>query len=58
MTLQIGDKAPDFALQSDEDQTVKLSDFRGRRVLYCSFIPKRTLPAARRRLVVFATVSR
>ena len=43
MTLQVGDKAPDFALQSDEDQTVKLSDFRGRRVLIF-FYPKADTP--------------
>ncbi len=43
MTLQVGDKAPDFALQSDEDQTVKLSDFLGRRVLIF-FYPKADTP--------------
>ena len=43
MALQIGDKAPEFALQSDEDKTVKLSDFRGQRVLVF-FYPKADTP--------------
>ena len=43
MTLQIGDKAPEFALQSDENETVKLSDFHGQRVLIF-FYPKADTP--------------
>jgi peroxiredoxin Q/BCP len=43
MALQIGDKAPEFALQSDENETVKLSDFRGQRVLIF-FYPKADTP--------------
>ncbi len=43
MSLQIGEKAPEFALQSDEDQTIKLSDFRGQRVLVF-FYPKADTP--------------
>src|SRR5262245_54481561 len=30
-TLKVGDTAPDFALPSDVGETVKLSDFRGKR---------------------------
>lgn len=37
--LQIGDVAPDFELISDENVPVKLSDFRGRRVILF-FYPK------------------
>ncbi len=37
--LQIGGPAPDFALPSDEGTTVRLSDFRGRRVVLY-FYPK------------------
>lgn len=33
MALQIGDKAPDFALKSDSGETVKLSQFRGKQVI-------------------------
>ncbi len=37
--LKIGDAAPDFALVSDEEKEVKLSDFRGKRVVVF-FYPK------------------
>jgi peroxiredoxin Q/BCP len=39
MKLEIGDVAPDFSLYSDEGSRVKLSDYRGRRVLLF-FFPK------------------
>ena len=32
-TLKVGDPAPDFTLKSDTGDTVRLSDFRGRRVV-------------------------
>ncbi|HET9496534.1 MAG TPA: thioredoxin-dependent thiol peroxidase [Chloroflexia bacterium] len=38
-TLQVGDPAPDFELKSDTGDTVRLSDFRGRRVVLY-FYPK------------------
>lgn len=37
--LQIGDSAPDFELLSDEEKTVKLADFHGRRLILF-FYPK------------------
>ncbi|MEZ4510893.1 MAG: thioredoxin-dependent thiol peroxidase [Chloroflexota bacterium] len=37
--LQIGEMAPEFALVSDENKTVALSDFRGQRVILF-FYPK------------------
>ncbi len=37
--LKFGDAAPDFALPADNGQTVKLSDFRGKRVVVY-FYPK------------------
>ena len=37
--LKVGDTAPDFALPSDSGETVKLSDFRGKRVVLF-FYPK------------------
>jgi peroxiredoxin Q/BCP len=43
MALKVGDKAPDFALLSDENETVELSDFRGQRVLLF-FYPKADTP--------------
>jgi peroxiredoxin Q/BCP len=39
MNLEIGDVAPDFELYSDEGNLVKLSDYRGQRVLLF-FFPK------------------
>jgi peroxiredoxin Q/BCP len=41
--LTVGDNAPDFELVSDEDQTVKLSDFRGQQVVLF-FYPKADTP--------------
>lgn len=43
MSLQIGDKAPEFELVSDEGKMVKLSNLRGRRVLLF-FYPKADTP--------------
>jgi peroxiredoxin Q/BCP len=43
MSLKIGDKAPEFTLQSDENKTVNLSDYRGQRVLIF-FYPKADTP--------------
>ena len=37
--LKVGDVAPDFALPADNGQTVRLSDFRGKRVVVY-FYPK------------------
>ncbi len=39
MALEIGKKAPAFALPDEEGRTVKLSDFKGRR-LVVFFFPK------------------
>jgi len=39
MALEVGKKAPGFALPDEEGRTVKLSDFRGRR-LVVFFYPK------------------
>ena len=37
MSIQIGDKAPDFSLYSSEKQLVHLSDFKGRNVVLLFF---------------------
>lgn len=39
MTLEIGDEAPDFALPDQDRQTVRLSDFRGRKNVVVVFYP-------------------
>ncbi|TME65757.1 MAG: redoxin domain-containing protein [Chloroflexi bacterium] len=36
-TLKVGDAAPDFALRSHDGREVKLSDFRGKRVVLAFF---------------------
>ena len=43
MPLEPGDKAPDFALPDQEGKTVKLSSFKGRKVLVY-FYPKADTP--------------
>ncbi len=39
MALEVGKKAPQFALPDEEGRTVKLADFKGRR-LVVFFYPK------------------
>ncbi len=39
MALEVGRKAPDFALPDEEGRTVKLSDYQGKR-LVVFFYPK------------------
>lgn len=41
--LNVGDKAPDFRLKTDEGKDVSLADFRGKRVLLY-FFPKASTP--------------
>ncbi len=33
MALEIGRKAPDFALEDEDGRTVKLSDYKGKRLV-------------------------
>jgi peroxiredoxin Q/BCP len=39
MALEVGKKAPEFALQDEQGNLVKLSDYKGRRVVVF-FYPK------------------
>ena len=39
MALEVGRKAPEFALEDEAGQVVKLSDFKGKRVVVF-FYPK------------------
>ncbi len=43
MAIEIGKTAPDFALQDEEGRTVKLSDYKGKRVVVF-FYPKASTP--------------
>ena len=38
-TLQVGDLAPQFTLLNQDNQSISLSDFKGKKYL-CIFIPK------------------
>jgi peroxiredoxin Q/BCP len=44
ITLKVGDKAPDFSLQTDEGKTVSLSDFEGKSNIILYFYPKDETP--------------
>ncbi|MDX2076274.1 MAG: thioredoxin-dependent thiol peroxidase [bacterium] len=43
MTLKIGDLAPDFELLNQDGKTVKLSDYRGKKVILFAY-PKASTP--------------
>lgn len=51
--LQIGDKAPDFALQDKDGRLVRLSDFAGKRVVLY-FYPRDNTPGCTRQACAFA----
>lgn len=51
--LEIGTKAPDFALQNQEGKEVRLSDFAGKRVVLY-FYPRDNTPGCTRQACAFA----
>ncbi|GIN88266.1 putative peroxiredoxin YgaF [Heyndrickxia sporothermodurans] len=44
MTVQLGELAPDFALEASNGETVKLSDFKGKKHIVLYFYPKDMTP--------------
>jgi len=42
--LKAGDRAPDFALQDQKGQTIKLSDFLGKKSVVLAFYIKASTP--------------
>jgi peroxiredoxin Q/BCP len=54
MSVEVGDKAPDFTLPADGGGTVSLKDMRGKAVVLY-FYPKDDTSAARQRLAPSAT---
>ena len=53
MLLEIGTPAPDFALEDKDGNIVKLSDFRGKKVVLY-FYPKDNTPGCTRQACAFA----
>jgi len=51
--LNQGERAPDFALQDKDGNTVKLSDYRGKKVVLY-FYPKDSTPGCTRQACAFA----
>jgi peroxiredoxin len=39
MSLKVGDVAPDFELKNHRGESVKLSDFRGKKNVFIAFYP-------------------
>lgn len=39
MSVNVGDQAPDFELKSHTGETVKLSDFKGKKNVFIAFYP-------------------
>lgn len=53
LTLKEGEKAPDFALQSQDGKLVRLSDFRGQKNIVLYFYPKDDTPGCTREACSF-----
>ena len=53
--LKQGDRAPDFALKDKDSNTVRLSDFKGKKVVLY-FYPRDNTPGCTRQACTFAWV--
>jgi peroxiredoxin Q/BCP len=56
-SLEIGDKAPDFSLPASGDQTLSLSDFKGRK-LVVFFYPKDNTPGCTTESIAFTAAAK
>jgi peroxiredoxin Q/BCP len=52
-TIQVGDRAPDFTATTPDGQTLRLSDFRGRRAVVLFFYPKDGTPVCTKEACAF-----
>ena len=55
MTLNVGDKAPDFKVQDENGAIINLSDYQGKN-LYSFFTPEITLLLVQKRPVTLGTI--
>lgn len=51
--VEVGDEAPDFALQDESGETVRLSDFRGKKNVVLFFYPKDNSPGCTKEACAF-----
>ena len=51
--LKVGDRAPDFSLPSQKGETVKLSDFLGKKTVVLYFYPKDDTPGCTKESCAF-----
>ena len=52
-SIQVGDRAPEFAAEAHTGQTVSLADYRGRQVVVLYFYPKDDTPGCTREACAF-----
>ncbi len=52
-SIKVGEKAPDFSLPSQSGETVKLSDFLGKKVVVLYFYPKDDTPGCTKESCAF-----
>ncbi|MCE5266656.1 MAG: peroxiredoxin [Planctomycetaceae bacterium] len=52
--LKVGDMAPDFVLQGSDDETYRLSDYRGKQIVVLAWFPKAFTPGCTNECKVMA----
>lgn len=56
MGLNIGDKAPEILGVNEKGEEIRLSNYRGKKIVILLFIQKIILPDVQRRLVACVTI--